>query len=320
MTDLPPDPQLLRLLPEELVGTVERIAPVSQGLSGAGVYAITTSSGQHVLRIQPRSTDPTTFAEQLRIIRCAAAAGIAPDIVHVDEGEFAVVSLRVPARPIGEALADPTQRGAFLGSIVERLRSLHAIDPAGLTERDPLAYARASWQDARERPGFPAWAAALAPTFAGIAAVLDRDPRRVLCHNDLNPSNVLWDGSRTWLIDWEMAGVGHPYYDVAVLALFLRMTEESALELVTAHDGMPPDERSRASLTALRQLAGLLTGLTFLGLVGDLTRYPAPQHDACPSLDSCYQAMRTGELDLQEPQGQWSMGIALLAEGVGAAG
>lgn len=36
----------------------------------------------------------------------------------------------------------------------------------------------------------------------------------VLCHNDLNPKNVLMDDQRLWLIDWEYAGVGDPGYSI----------------------------------------------------------------------------------------------------------
>ena len=39
--------------------------------------------------------------------------------------------------------------------------------------------------------------------------------RPVLCHNDLMPGNLIDDGSRLWLVDWEYAGAGHPLFDLA---------------------------------------------------------------------------------------------------------
>ncbi|TPE51856.1 hypothetical protein FJM67_08960 [Maribrevibacterium harenarium] len=41
---------------------------------------------------------------------------------------------------------------------------------------------------------------------------------KVLCHNDLNPKNILMDARHCWLIDWEVAAVGDPAFDLAVLA------------------------------------------------------------------------------------------------------
>src|ERR1019366_5281567 len=193
-----------------------------------------------------------------------------PAVWHVDEVARAVVSVRVPGVPMAAALAAPAQRGPMLASVIDHLRLLHTLDPSGIGERAPLAYAHAAWEAARDRPGFPPWAASLAPILDAVAVLLDADPRRVVSHNDVNPMNVLRDGARAWLVDWEVTGLGHPYYDFAVLALFLRLEDDVALELVARHDGASLDERSRVTFRALRQLAGVLCGLTFLtrGLEG----------------------------------------------------
>jgi aminoglycoside phosphotransferase (APT) family kinase protein len=311
---------LLAFLPEDRVGVVERVEPIRVGLSGAGVHAVTTSRGEYVLRVQARQLEEEYFAQQLRVLRRAADAGVAPLVVHVDEAARAVVSVRVSGAPLAAALADPAVRGRVLTSVVENLRTLHALDPSGVAERDPLPFTRAAWEAGRDRPGFPAWAVSLGPELEAIAATLAADPRRVVSHNDINPGNFLWDGARAWLVDWEVTGLGHPYYDLAALALFLRLGEDVAFELAALHDRAPLDERSRASFRALRKLVGLLCGLTFLGLVDDLTVRPAPTLEDAPSLAECYDAMRAGTLDLQSPLGQATFGLALLAEGVAGRG
>jgi aminoglycoside phosphotransferase (APT) family kinase protein len=310
---------LLPLLPEERVGVVAHVEPITLGLSGAGVYSVTASLGAFVLRVQPRELDAGYFAQQVRVLRRAADAGIAPAVVHVDEAAHAVVSARVQGVPMAAALADPAQRGPVFASFIDQLRALHALDPSEVAERDPVAFTRAAWEAARDRPAFPPWAASIAPTLETLAATLARDPRRVVSHNDVNPMNVLWDGARAWLVDWEVAGLGHPYFDLATFALFLRLGDDVALALAARHDGAPLDDRSRGTFRALRQLVGLLCGLTFLGLVDDLGVRPAPTKGDAPSLGDCYDAMRAGQLDLQSPRGRASMGLALLGESLGSA-
>jgi aminoglycoside phosphotransferase (APT) family kinase protein len=305
---------LLGLLPEHLAGIVERIEPISAGLSGAGVYAVTTSSGAYVLRVQERQIDEDYFAQQLRVLRRAADAGVAPAVLHVDEAARAVLSARVEGVPMAAALADPTQHAAVLASVVDRLRALHAVDASDVAERDPIEYARSAWEAGRSRPGFPPWAASLGPVIEALSAKLAGDPRRVVSHNDVNPGNILWDGAQAWLVDWEVTGLGHPYYDLASLALFLRLDDHVALDLLARHDEAPLNEQSRSSFLALRQLAGLLYGLTFLSLSDDLSVRTAPTRADAPSLLDCYAAMRSGELDLQSERGRVSMGLALLAE------
>lgn len=306
---------LLALLPADRVGRVERIEPITLGLSGAAVYAVTASRGEYVLRVHG-AADPECFARELRVLRRVADAVVAPELVHVDEAARAVVSVRVPGPPLSAALADPAQRGQVIASVVACLRTLHGLDVAGVVERDPLSYARAAWQAVRERPGFPTWALALDPMFDAIAAILARDTRLALSHNDVNPGNFLWDGARAWLVDWEVAGLTHPYFDLATLALFLRLEDDVALALVASHDGAALDDRSRASFRALRQLAGVLCGLTILGMAPDLTLRPAPTLSDAPRLEDVYARLRTGELDLQTPLGQATLGLALLALGV----
>jgi len=305
---------LLPLLPESILGVVENIEPINIGLSGAGVYAVATSRGSFVLRVQPNAPEPQ-FVQQLRVLRRASAAFVAPAVVHVVETARAVVSVRIAGMPLAAVLAQPAQRDVVLASVVDALQAVHALDTSGVEARDPLGYARAAWDACRDRPGFPSWAASLEPAFTEFSGVLERDGRRVVSHNDVNPANFLWDGARVWLIDWEIAGLGHPYYDLAALALFLRLDDDAALALVARHDGAPPDERARHTFRALRRLAGLITGLTFLGLVDDLRVRSAAMLADAPSLADCYAGLRTGQLDMQSAHGRASMGLALLALG-----
>jgi thiamine kinase-like enzyme len=56
-----------------------------------------------------------------------------------------------------------------------------------------------------------------------------------LCHNDLGRGNFVDDGTRLWLIDWEYAGVGDPYYDLAFIAHNNRLSPEEEAELIQTY-------------------------------------------------------------------------------------
>jgi len=309
--------EFLAFLPEACVGAVDQLEPVRLGLSGAAVFAVTAARGRFVLRVPGGKIDDRYFSQQLSLLRRAAKAGIGPAVVHVDELARAVVLELVAGPPLHFALADPGQRRQVLASAVDALRTLHAFEPSGVPEGDPLPYARELWQQVRDRPGVPAWTAAVPARLDAIAAALSEDARRVVSHNDVNPGNLLWDGTRVWLIDWEAAGLAHPYYDLATLALFLRVEDDVALQLVARHDGAAPDARSLASFRALQRLAGVLCGLTFLSLVDDLNVSQAPTLQDAPTLGECFAGLQTGQLDLQSPNGRASFGLALLASGLG---
>ncbi|MDP9148947.1 MAG: aminoglycoside phosphotransferase family protein [Myxococcota bacterium] len=302
---------LAHLLPEEHVGVVSVVELIAVGLSGARVYAVSSTRGELVLRVNAGGANAARWAQQLRVLRRAAAHGIAPAIVHVDDTARAIVSTRAPGVPLVAGLMDPGQRSAAIASVVDQLRALHAIDVIGIEERDPLVHAYEHAAAQRRRPGFPAWAAALDPVFDSIATTLARDPRRVVSHNDLNPANVLWDGARAWLVDWEVAGLAHPFYDLAVLAMFLQLDDAAALGLLARQEQRPVDDVMRATFAALRRLAALFCGLVFASLVPDLNLLPA----SGPSLSEFYAGLRAGRLDLRDPGARAAFALALLRLG-----
>ena len=61
--------------------------------------------------------------------------------------------------------------------------------------------------------------------------------RPVLCHNDLLPANLIDDGQRLWLIDWEYSGAGHPLFDLAHASTAAGLTLEQQRALLEAYPG-----------------------------------------------------------------------------------
>lgn len=295
-----------------MIGEVSAITPIRMGLSGAGVYAVTSERGEYVLRLQGDGADDDFWSQHIRILRRAAECGVAPPIVHVDEDARAVISVRVAGVPLPAALGDPSQRERAITDVVARLRALHEIDATGITERDGVRFARGVWEQQRRRAGFPAWAAELGSAFDNIEAVLARDARRVVSHNDVNPGNVLWDGTRAWLVDWEVAGLWHPYYDLAAFTTFLAMDTERGYTLLALQEGSPVDAVARETFAAMRQLVALAVGSIFLSMVPELSVVSAPTRGDAPTQAECGAAMRRGELDLQTSAGRARFGLAFL--------
>ena len=303
---------LAHLLPEAKLGTVSALRTISQGLSGAAVYEVSASRGEFVLRINAELADPVHLTQQLRVLSRAAELGVAPKIVHVDEPARAVVSERVRGVVLHLALAEPAQRPAVITGIVAQLRTLHRADASGLDARDPIAFARMHCLQQHERAGFPAWASGAGAILDALERTLARDPRVAVSHNDVNPGNVLWDGTRAVLVDWESAGLTHPFYDLATLAMFLQLPDDAAFGLLALQEQRAPSEQDRATFAALRRLSGLSCGLVLASMVPDLRELPADP----PVLSDVYAAMTAGTLDLQQPIGRGTFGLALLRRAI----
>ncbi|TIM71375.1 MAG: choline kinase, partial [Mesorhizobium sp.] len=79
----------------------------------------------------------------------------------------------------------------------------------------------------------------------------------VFGHNDLLPANILDDGHRLWLIDFEYAGFNTAMFDLAGVASNATMNDEESFAFLTAYFMKEPDEAIRRSHAAM-QCASLL--------------------------------------------------------------
>ena len=89
-----------------------------------------------------------------------------------------------------------------------------------------------------------------------ITAVVAGERRRP-CHNDLLAGNIIraqGDG-RLLLVDWEYAGMGHPYFDLGNLSINNGFDEATDERLLTAYHGAPPTPTQQATLSLMRLLS-----------------------------------------------------------------
>ena len=268
------------LLPPDLQN--EPLTPVGVGQSGAGVYAV---GERHILKVSP--------APKLATLRAASAAGLAPKLVHVDEARGAVVMERVVGPPFPALLVrDPPAGIKLLGQTLRRVHDLPLPSGEPADPRGHLAGLRL--------PPLPAWARAT------IDAVLaEPEPPRgplVCSHNDVNPTNIAVDGDRLVLLDWDTSGPNDATWDLAAIAMFMRLPDDACRALCAAHGDVAFDDRFRYE----RRLVAALCGGLFLSLAAE--EFPDP----CLELVECYQQMRIGTLSMATPQGRWAFGLALV--------
>jgi len=48
----------------------------------------------------------------------------------------------------------------------------------------------------------------------------------VVCHNDLNPRNILWQAEKPYVLDFEYAGMNDCYFDLAAVSVEFNLTKE----------------------------------------------------------------------------------------------
>jgi len=278
----------------------------------ASVYSVTTETGAYILRIHRGDDD--SWKKVLMTQEIASQHGVAPAIIHIDHVERAAVSVRVSDISLGAALSRPETRGAALRSLLETLTKLHAIPAGPFAAINLIGDARSIWDEQVQRRGFPNWAIQLGGRIPEADELLQHDDRKVLSHCDLHPANILWDKRQVWLVDWERAGLAHPYLDLATICNFLSMPDQEALSMLEQQEQAPIEEAQKFLFAALRNLCRVVYGTVFFRLVSDLASIELPNREDTPTLRECFEMLLAGKLNLGEPQGRALVGAAFLKQ------
>jgi thiamine kinase-like enzyme len=188
-------------------------------------------------------------------------AGVAPEVFYWSETRGILVTRFVPGRALTVDEAIPPDRRA---RIVAAIRRYHAGTPfVGATS--PFRTIRA-WATAARRRGapLPADLDDLIDALRPLRRALSRRPvRAVPCHNDLWGPNLIDDGQRVTVLDWEYAGMGDPLYDLASLALHHSDGEAWDRALLDAYAGSV-DEVALARVELYRIAGELRESLWYL--------------------------------------------------------
>jgi thiamine kinase-like enzyme len=181
----------------------------------------------------------------------AHAAGLAPEVVHAEPG--ALVMRFVEGRTLP---AEDVRRPNVLPRVVDLLRRCHRELPKHLRGPALIFWPFHVLRDyaATIEEGRSPWAPEL-PRLRGLIACFEAElgPTEIVFgHNDLLPSNLIDDGERLWLIDWDYAGFSTPLFDLANLATNSRLDPDEERALLSLYFGGEPGQAQLRAFAAMR--------------------------------------------------------------------
>ena len=201
------------------------IEPLGGGITNRN-FKVDAGDQAFVLRIGGRGTELLGIdrAAEYAASCVAAELGLGPEVVAFVEPEGYLVT-----RYVGGAAGK-----VDVGQVGEALRRLH--DGPALPGRfDSFRVVEAYRNTAREH------GVAVPSAYARSKDLADRIERRRSgtpfrpCHNDLLSANFIDEGTRLWLVDWEYAGMGDPFFDLGNFAVNNKLGEEGENELLAAY-------------------------------------------------------------------------------------
>lgn len=286
------------------------IRPVTGGKSGALVYLVESSGQRFVLRMEGQAS-PLRNPHQYDAMRLAAEAGIAPRLHYLDAGRQVAMMDFVEDRPL------ETYPGGFRGlarAVGAMLKQVRELPPFPCFMDYPEIVGRL-WTHVCNTGLFAEGLLdAASEKFVQIreSYVPQRD-QYVASHNDVTPRNVLFDGVRLWLIDWENGYRNDPLIDLATALDNFASSPGLEEELLLASLGRSPDSVLRERLAQVRALTRLFyTGVLFSASASGLRTRP-DFTVAAPTSAELEQAIRTGQLVPETPETSHVLGKMFLS-------
>ena len=238
---------------DQLAEAVARVWP--DGLSewevlGGGItnhnLKVSRPEGVLVLRVAGKETGLLGIDRTVEhaATLAAADAGVGPRVVRFVEPEGWLVTGFIEGEiPPPERLRKPAQ----LARVAAALRAFHDGPPIP-GRFETIEVVEAYRDTALARGATLPRAFAEAHETAQRIARLRADAPRCPCHNDLLNANFLDDGERLRIVDWEYAGMGDPFFDLANFSINHELGLEGRAALLA---GVLRDGAARADLAAL---------------------------------------------------------------------
>ncbi len=239
-----------------LAGTPRTIEDLSGGLTNRNLK-VTTPQGTYVARSNRSYTELLGIDREAESVNTQAAelAGVgAPFVEFRPDLDLLVIGF-IEGRTFTDAdLRAPGQ----LARLAVACRQLHS-GPRFTNDFDMFARQQFYLRTCRDR-GFaiPDGYEAHEADFLRIQTAMAVHPvASVPCNNDLLAGNIVDDGQRLWLIDYEYSGNNDPFFELGNSWTECRLDDEHLVELVTAYVGHEsPSLLARARLWAVASRYG----------------------------------------------------------------
>lgn len=237
---------------------IAAVEPLAGGITNRN-YLARDASRQYVVRVcDDRSFLGIDRRNELVCQQAAAVANVSPAVVYSESG--ILVSEFIECRTLTDA---DVRTSEYLPRIAGILRTLHGARSQLVGEMlffCPFQTVRTYTSTARRlNAALPSDINELVDDANDLQNKL-RPFQPTLCHNDLLAANILDDGERLHLVDWEYAGIGNPLFDLASVSANSRLTSEHEANLVAGY-GLQPDATTLQELRVLKTVSLLREGL-----------------------------------------------------------
>ncbi len=237
---------------EPFTGTLLEVVPIGGGMTNRN-YRLETENGTFMLRLAGERTTLLGINRhhEFTSAKIAHQLEVGVEAIAYFERHAAILTRFIGA----ETLTAVTAR-THLEQLVKTIKRYHQA-PVFPSQFNPFETVRNYHSLALEYGvKFPQDVPRVLTQMTHIETALQPHARECPCHNDLLPANLLFDGASLFIVDWEYAGNGNPFFDLGNLAVNLELNAAQCQHLLEMYFGCSSPE-SLAQLHLMRLVSDL---------------------------------------------------------------
>lgn len=249
----------------------------------------------YILRIMDLEDNLSNRKNQIQCLKTANELGLGPACLYANAHNGVLITEYIQPREV--IVTKP-----WLSEIAFSLQMLHSHTSFPEAHQPLFDYMKMLSTSLRKRELSPLLISYL-DTIDRLKATLIPHLKLTSCHNDLNFTNLLYNGEKTYFIDWEAAGQEDPFFDIATICNEFITNDEDMAHFLSQYFNGEPSVYQQAKVLAMRQISYCYLALHYLdhaanaGLALD-QNYPL---ENIPTINEWAEGYATGKYYLKDP-------------------
>ncbi len=237
---------------QAIIGTITKSIPLGGGFSGEEVHLI---NDKFVLK-KFNSYNPVVIEIQKRVAKWS----LAPNIIYANPKKKIVMM-----DFLGK---DHLPRNQYtIVHLAQFLKTLHQIS---YKDEVPQMSGKDYFGIVREHLKVLQNANVPKTILKKLTSILKLEKHkyseRAICHNDLNPNNILFVNNKIMAIDWDEAGLNDPYFDLGTILMWYINIPDIETKLLQHYLGRAPKKNELEHLKVMKKLAMTIAGVEIIQL------------------------------------------------------
>ncbi len=238
---------------------------MQKGCTGASVYKLSINEVFYVLKIADMNDGPPANSMLIE----AAQRGLSPQVYFTSAtGDVCLMQYIDAKLPVPITMES-------LYSIAGLIRNVHQcqIFPKSLSSYEFLQDTYLKLPQKQKKSLFIHQCMTEAARIQ--KSIFDEQDIRA-CHGDINTNNLLFDGCKYYLIDWQAAKPESYYFDLASCANhFYFYSDLLCHELLKAYFNREPEQHERYKFSEMRKFCYIYTGIVSIFLASQMEELPS---------------------------------------------